>query len=680
MDIIPEILAPVGSEEALIAAVRSGADAVYFGTSNFNARRYAKSFDDNDLIKAVGYCHARNVKTYITVNTLIRDEELQAAAKCLESIAESGADGIIVQDLAVVSLAKNISPGLKLHASTQMAVHNLDGVLQLEEVGFSRVVLARELSLHEISSICMRCGTEIEVFVHGALCASFSGMCYFSASLGERSGNRGTCAQPCRLPFKCRGEEYCLSLKDMSHLKYLNKLSECGVRSFKIEGRMKRPEYVAAAVNAARLARDGMPYSEEDLQSVFSRNGFTDGYLTARVDQAMFGTRSDKDAEKTKNSLSSFRNLYRNERQSVPVKGSFVAKKGEPVSFSVSDDLHSVTVSGVYPEAVKNTETKDDALKKSICQTGGTPFYFNEILIDMDKGLTVPLSSVKAIRREALEKLLIMRESVDARMIHPAIIDKKDRNVQSIEKEPLLRVHFSSADQVFRDERINTYILPVHELIQHPELIDSKVWCELPDVTFPDEEEQLDEKLDILKARGLTDAVAGNLGSVRRALRKNLKVHGGYGLNITNRISAEEYRKLGLADITVSFELSFPKIRDLFTVIPLGCIIAGRLPLMQMRNCPARKSGGCRNCDGHPTVTDHTGRKFPVICHEKRYVTLLNSVPYYTADKTLPNVDFYTVFLTTETREEGMQLVGSAAERRKTSMERTTGMSFRLLL
>ncbi len=674
----PEILAPVGSEEALIAAVRSGADAVYFGTGECNARRNAGKFEGEALDAAVRYCHARNVRVYLTVNTLLRDEELQTAANTLEHIAQSGADGIIIQDFAVAELAKKICPSLERHASTQMAVHNAAGVLQLEEMGFSRVVLARELSGKEIRMIRERTHAELEVFVHGALCMSASGMCYLSASLGERSGNRGTCAQPCRLPFACNGANHCLSLKDMSHLMYLQELAEIGVASCKIEGRMKRPEYVAAAVDAARRARDGEPYKTDGLKAVFSRSGFTDGYYTGKRDHSMFGMRTQEDADRSKEVLSGFRELYRSERASVPISAALTVQTGIPVSLIASDGTNTVSVSGDVPKIAQTVPATEQTLLRNLKKTGGTPFVLGETKIVLDDGLMVPASSLNALRREALEKLLAERERPPKREIYPVTVSEQKSGRHC--KTPQIRVRFANAAQMIADPAVSVCSLPIDELVSHPELIAPNVWCELPELIYPMEEERIERQLAALKGQGLTDAVAGNIGAVRLAKNAGLQVHGGYGLNLTNYLAADAMARIGLTDLTASFELPYPKMRDLTASIPLGCIVAGRLPLMQFRSCPARKNTGCGTCDGHPVVTDRTGRSFPLVCHNRSYSTMLNSVLYDTADKRWPELDFYTIYLTIESKEEARTLLSSVLAHEKPEQERTTGMSFRTLL
>lgn len=674
----PEILAPVGSEDALIAAVRSGADAVYFGAGECNARRGAGRFEGEALDRAVRYCHARNVRVYVTVNTLLRDEELQSAADSLCAIAKSGADGIIIQDLAVARLAKEICPSLERHASTQMAVHNAAGANALAKMGFSRVVLARELTGREIRAIREQTDVELEVFLHGALCMSVSGMCFLSASLGERSGNRGTCAQPCRLPFSCGNNRDCLSLKDMSHLSYFRELAEIGVASCKIEGRLKRPEYVAAATNAACLARDGAPYETDSLAAVFSRSGFTDGYYTGKRDRRMFGTRTREDADRSKDVLASFRELYRKERASVPIDATLSLSETAPTVLTVSDGTHTVSVEGEPALRAKTAPATEESLRAGVAKTGGTPFVLQSFHASIAPGTMLPASALNALRRTSLDRLLALREAPPERAVTPVAVPPASGGRHA--KAPKLFVRFATAKQQFSDARIFACSLPADELLRHPDRIGETVWCELPALCWPGEEPKLVETLRTLSEQGVRDAVAGNIGTIRLAKEAGMRVHGGYGLNVANRLAAAAYAELGLVDLTVSFELPFAKMRDLSSHIPLGCIVAGRLPLMQFRSCPARSEKGCGACSGAPTVTDRTGRSFPLVCHARQYTTMLNSVPYYAADKRLPELDFYTVYCTTESREEAQRLTEAVLRRDPPTGEHTTGMSFRVLL
>ena len=336
-----EVLAPVGAREQLIAAVRSGADAVYLGTKDFNARKNADNFDGDDLKEAIKYAHGRGVRVYVALNTVITDSELQTAVDTVKAVATAGADAVIVQDLAMYRIVKEVCPDMPLHASTQMSVHNVEGAKELEKLGFCRIVPARELSLDELRAIRENVGIELEVFVHGALCMSVSGQCYFSAMLGSRSGNRGRCAQPCRLPFKLKGGNgYALSLKDSSLCNYLKELEAMGVKSAKIEGRMKRPEYVSAAVRACREGLDNGKVSEktaETLKSVFSRTGFTDGYYKGKRDKNLFGYRQKEDVTSATNKLlSEIRNSYKDEPKAVGLNMSLSLKCGEKAELIVT--------------------------------------------------------------------------------------------------------------------------------------------------------------------------------------------------------------------------------------------------------------------------------------------------------------------------------------------------------
>ena len=324
-----EILAPAGSVESLTAAVRCGANAVYLGTKNFNARRNADNFDGSALKSAVEYCHQRNVKVYLTANTLVADDEMSSAYNTIKTALEYGVDAFIVQDLGVAKMIRQCFPSARLHASTQCSVNTPDGVNALKELGFKRIVVPREMSLDEIKEIREKTDVELEMFVHGALCMCVSGQCYMSAMLGGRSGNRGLCAQPCRLSFSADNSgSFDLSLKDLSLIDKIKEIESAGIISLKIEGRMKRPEYVAAAVTACKNAVCGN-YSARDekiLKSVFSRSGFTDGYFTGKR-QDMFGTRQKEDVVSAKDVLKELSHLYDNENPLVPIDLKFECRE-----------------------------------------------------------------------------------------------------------------------------------------------------------------------------------------------------------------------------------------------------------------------------------------------------------------------------------------------------------------
>ena len=673
----PEILAPVGTEGSLEAAVYAGADAVYFGAGACNARRNAGQFTGERLTEAVRFCHAHGVNVHVTVNTLVRDEERADVADTLTEIAESGADAIIVQDLTVMRLAKQICPDLQLHGSTQMAVHNASGVKMLEDLGFSRVVLARELSIDEIRKIREQTHAELECFVHGALCMSASGICYLSAMLGERSGNRGMCAQPCRLPFVCNGAEYALSLKDMSHIAHYGTYRDIGISSLKIEGRLKSPDYVAAAVDAVRRARDGEPYSEQLLRDVFSRGGFTEGYYTGKRNHTMFGMRTQEDAKRAQNVLSDIRNIYRGPRNDVPVSMHVEIKEGIPATLTVDDGTHSLTVTGDIPEIAIRSPLTDESVQKSLRKTGGTPFAVEAFQSEIGEGLMLPASALNAMRRSALEALYEARASIPKRTVRKSdlTIAGELRNT-----ETQLFVRFASIEQYTDNTSIDYYSLPVDVLSTHPERITEHTVGEIPILIYPDEEQRMTDLLFALKERGLRYVLAENIGAVRMAKEAGLIPIGGYGLNVTNSDAIEAYKDMGVAAQIVSFELSVPKIRDLKSMLPLGMIVAGRLPLMQLRSCPARSNKGCVQCEGRPVVTDRKGATFPLVCRERRYSTLLNSVPLYLCDKPLPPLDFYVIYLTIESKEEAASLIRLAAAGDPPKTPHTTGLAFRKLL
>ena len=336
-----EVLSPAGSTDALVAAVQNGADAVYLGYGSFNARMNAKNFTLEQLRQSVSYCHIRGVKVYLTLNTLVLDRELKTAAQLVLDAKDAGVDAILVQDLGVLQLVRQMAPDMPIHASTQMSVHNLEGVQKAAEMGVSRVVLARELSRSQIASICQASPIEVEVFVHGALCMCHSGQCYMSAMIGRRSGNRGHCAQPCRMSYGFDRSEnrYPLSLKDNCLVSYLRELDRMGVSCIKIEGRMKRAEYVAITTKIYKDASRGKPVTDQQIQAlrkVFSRQGFTDGYYRGRIGADMYGIRQEE--ENDRKLFASARASYENtETQRVNVAMEMSVLYGLPASLTVMD-------------------------------------------------------------------------------------------------------------------------------------------------------------------------------------------------------------------------------------------------------------------------------------------------------------------------------------------------------
>ena len=675
----PEILAPVGGEEQLLAAVRCGADAVYLGGQNFNARRNAANFTETDLTQAVSYCHARGVKVYVTVNTVVLDAELPALEEEADHIANAGADAVIIQDMAVLRLFAARYTSLKRFASTQTAVHNVDGARFLESVGFDSIVLARELSLREIESICRAVSIQKEAFIHGAHCMSVSGACYLSAMLGGRSGNRGLCAQPCRLNWTSGDHPYALSLKDMSLLPHLTELASVGVNSFKVEGRMKRPEYVAAATAACKLALAGKPYDAESLRAVFSRSGFTAGYLKGTRNADMFGYRTKEDVTGADGVLASLAALYRNETPLVPVDLTFsLSESGS--SLTVSDGTRVVPATGPAPEWAIHRALDEESARKSLEKTGGTPFFVRSFTAEIADGFTLPASALNAMRRDALDELLAQRGSVRPHKRENFSFPPPERYQSKVEK-PALWARFYRKDQIACTDSFARILLPAEEI--DAELISQfgeKLTAQLPTVLFPADEPAFDAHLEALAKLGLSSVWANNVYGIALGKRLGLTVHGGYGLNSTNTEALRFYEEQKLASLTLSFELSMSAIKSLGGTMPRGIVSYGSLPLMQLRNCPIKASAGCAACGQAGELIDRKQVRFPVECDHYRTVALLNSVPLDIAERNLRGLDHQVLYFTRESPEAIAAITARFAKGDQTAEPHTTGLYYRTLL
>ena len=675
---VPEILAPVGGREQLLAAVRCGADAVYLGAKGFNARRNAENFDKYSLADAVSYCHARGVHVHVTVNTLVMDDEMDALEGTAREIAESGADAVIIQDLAVMRLFRDHYPTIRRHASTQMAVHNMDGVRLMQELGFDRVVLARELSLHEIAEINRCVEIETEVFVHGAHCMSVSGMCYLSAMLGGRSGNRGLCAQPCRLDFRFGTHDHALSLKDLSVIHYIRELTDAGVVSFKIEGRMKRPEYVAAAVTACRDAMEGKTPDMARLRAVFSRSGFTAGYLTGRRTPEMFGYRRREDVQAAEGVFRELSGLYKEERPSIPVDLSLTLTP-EISYLDAACGEDRVHVTGPIPQTARTRPTDGASAKKSLEKMGGTPFYLRTFSCHIAEGVMLPISDLNALRRTALAELLHKRS-----MPHPhpyRAAPAEPYIAHTCAQTVALWGRFEEETQIPKDTtRFDRILLPANVLDHRPDLITrfaGRLIAELPALLFPEDEPAFAECLSRLFQLGVRDVLTDNVYGIPLARRFGFRIHGGFGLNLLNTAALAEYEKLELASVTVSLELSMQKIRSLGGALPRGILAYGYLPLMRMRACPAKS--GCNSCNGHPDLTDRRGVTFPLLCHGRTYTTLLNSVPLYIADKPVNGIDHAILYFTNESSGECERIAAMFSAQAAPDFPRTNGLYYRSL-
>lgn len=673
-----EIMAPAGSQEQLTAAIRSGADCIYFGCGHLSARRYAQGFDDPAAV--IDFCHARGVKAVAALNIVLTDHELPEAVRLIGEVAKAGGDGLIVQDLAVAALAKAICPALPLHASTQMTIHNVEGAKALEAMGFRRAVLARELTMSEIESISKETSLELEVFVHGALCMSVSGCCYLSSTLGGRSGNRGVCAQPCRLNFVREDQKpYALSLKDMSCLKWLPKLAKLGIHAFKIEGRMKRPEYVAAVITQVSAALAGQKPDMSLLADVFSRGGFTDGYIAGRRNEMMFGHRTKEDTVNTKKALAGLTQLYRHERQRIPLAMKLSVKAHQPVSLTLYADNNQVTIVGEEPVPAKERPLTKEFARDCLFRCGGSPYLPQEFTAAIEPGLMFPMAALKMLRRKGLEQLTAARLAASRRLINHVKLPTEKRYTPA--NSLSVQVAAQSFEQVKDFPMPERLYIPWHEILSQPE--ETHRWrpvlfADLPALHF--NSQTFKDLLLQLKAAGITGVRVQNIGDIPPAVEMGFTVSGGAGLNITNTMALQEYKRLGLQDTLLSFELPKAPLRELGGTIKRGMLLYGHLPLMHMRACPLKRGTRCGDCKGEGVLTDRKGMSFRVVCSQRNFTTLYNPIPLYLGDKgTLP-VDFGVVQFTNELPDICLKRYQMVLQQAKPDFDRTCGLYERTLL
>ena len=618
-----ELLAPAGSMEALKAAVQNGANAVYLGCGTFNARQGAKNFTPQTLTEAVKYCHVRGVAVHLTLNTLVSDKEIPELIELIRHAALSAVDAFIVQDLGVIQLCRQIAPHIPIHGSTQMTIHSLSGVLLCAAWGLRRVVLSRELSREEIRYICQNSPIEIEVFAHGALCMCYSGQCYLSAAIGGRSGNRGRCAQPCRQSYGYGRWEnrYPLSLKDNCLVPYLQALEDMGVASIKLEGRMKRPEYVATvtrvyrqAISSGNVTRPMMAA----LHTAFNRQGFTDGYYTGNTGKTMFGIREDgqEDRQWLKEARQSYETAE-NGLVSVVFQATVTA---DGSSVTVTDpDGRSCTVSGPVPEPARLQMLDEEGLSQRLGKTGGTPYLCAGVSATVEPGLMLSAAAINAMRRDVLNQLTALR----ARREQPQLSrPKRIAHFAGNRHHPDLTVQVTNREQVTgRLLKMAPAVLyvPMHLLLEDTD------WCKellrrvqvcavLPRIVHDGEMGKLRQSLSALRSLGVTEALVGNLGLLLPVRECGLQVRGDFGLNLYNSAAVNTARELELISGTLSFEMTLPQIRDVSKAVPCEIISYGRLPLMITENCLVRGRTG--ECTCHLSATkliDKTGAEFPVI-------------------------------------------------------------------
>ena len=673
----PELLAPAGSYESLQAAVRCGADAVYVGARKFSARANAQNFDAESLKSGVEYCHLCGVKLYLAVNTLLFDDEFTALDDLIRLIADIGVDACIVQDFGVAAYIKQRIPSMPLHASTQMTIHTASGVKTAADMGFCRIVAARELSAEQLQEVCeagRQYDVEVEVFVHGAHCMSVSGQCFLSACMGGRSANRGTCAQPCRLPFSATNQPaYALSLRDMCLIEHVDKLREMGVKSLKIEGRMKRPEYVAAAVSAYRTALDGGKPDLEELQAVFSRDGFTDGYFT-KIRKNMFGMRCKDDVLASQKVLSSIRNRYQKERKCEQLNAHYVLKANEPVSLTVTDSAgRYITAFGAVAQIAQNHPTDLDILKKSFEKLGDTIYSAGKVTAELDGISMLNASELNAIRRAACVEMNAKRIDETKPLYQLSTVSDLIHNDTASTEKVRIRVQIRNFEQ-YRcltefQERIDAVLLPLHlaerYLASEQDILISKIILVPP--RWISSEKILTALLETAKQHGFSKILVNHIGILELAKQLGFLMYGGIGLHATNCFALHTLYKLNLEDTLISPETPQRKAKELLSSYRnSGVLVYGRMPMMLTRNCPIKAQIGCLKCQH--ILKDRKKAQLYVDCsryfEKPDYAEIFNSSPIWLADKKefFDSASFALLYMTDESPNQIRNIINEYLE------------------
>ena len=652
---LPELLAPAGDMSCLYAAVAAGADAIYVGGKRFGARAFAKNFDIDELTHAVRYCHLHGVRLYVTLNTLIEDREMAEAVEYAAELYRIGVDALIVADLGVMSAIRRQVPDLELHGSTQMSVHNTPGAAEAYALGATRVVLARELPLSEIKTAVENSPCEIEVFLHGALCVCYSGQCLFSSLVGGRSGNRGECAQPCRLPYN--GGSYPLSLKDLSLADHIPELIESGVASLKIEGRMKSPEYVYSVTNIyRRLLDEGRAATKgenEILRRAFSRGGFTDGYFIGKTEKGMTGIRSEADKQDSRAiDAMSF------SAAKTPVRASVSLKLGKLSEMTLTDGIRSVTAYGQAPTEAENSPLTPDGVRVRLAKMGNTLLSLSpeDISLILDDNVNLPPSALNALRRSAAELFEDQSRRLDEIKYTPHRAKApvaKLLTAQFMSEESFLAARKSSVIK-----NVDIAFLPITSSADSLAMAGGVY---LPPVAFDSELDELTEKLRKAKENGVMYALVGNIGQISLAKSLGYKVIGDFRLNITNGESRRIYEEMGVELSVLSPELTLPQARDIGGAV----ITYGRIPLMITERCFISENFGCKSCN-KCSLTDRKGEKFPMLREANHRNLILNSVPTYMGDRAdelkKHNIKLHHLIFSTEQGYEIEDVVEALAE------------------
>ena len=674
----PELLSPAGNLECLKAAVDCGADAVYVGLKNYSARSFANNFTGSELKEGIAYAHLYDAKVYVAVNTLLDNRELAELEKELVFLNDIGADAIIVQDLGVFYVASKVVPELPVHASTQMTVHNLDGALMLQNMGFSRVVLARELSFDEIKYISENLNIETEIFVHGAHCISYSGQCLMSSFLGGRSGNRGKCAQPCRLLYSYGGykNKSLLSMKDMSYIENISLLKNSKAASLKIEGRMKGVSYVSSVVSMYRKYLDSsLPPNNSDLNSlysVFNRGGYTDGYLIGSVGRDMFcynkpdNPYKDSVAEINPSAPRISADLY------------YEIKKDAFPYLEISSKGKSASVClDVAVSAAQNAPLTDAKVENQLKKLNDTPFAAENIRGILDNGAFLPSSALNELRRRTVLKLTeeLTKPPVRKKGEMPELNCKEDAGkfsgytVKVSNKEQLSAIYGYSFEKILVPVNLLSYINGY-----------GNVYVVLPRIIKDSEISTYINEINKYKSR-ISGIYIGNIGHISAFGRIGLPLCGDFGLNVFNSYAAEVMIEQKLSSVTLSAEISIQKAADIKTSVPKEIIAYGKIPLMITENCLIHNMEGKNCCFFEKTpvhyMEDRKNAMLPVMksglfCRNELY----NSVPIYMADKLSDlyktNVGYFRLSFTDENAKTVKEVVNAYLNKREYEPEKFT--------
>lgn len=651
-----ELLSPAGDFAALKTAVACDADAVYIGGKAFSARKNANNFTDEELLAAVDFCHLHQTKLYVTLNILIKETELEDALAFAQFLIEAGVDGIIIQDLGLMLAVRQMSPEVKINASTQMTIGTSSGVNLLDRLGANRVVLARELSKNEIAAIRKNTKIELEMFVHGAMCMGWSGQCLMSSLIGGRSGNRGLCAQPCRLPYTLLADgkpvtdkKPLLCMKDLCLADNIDEIAPY-VDSFKIEGRMKSAEYTGIVTQTYKSALAGTlaPEQKQTMLSFFSRGGSSVGYLNGRSFQEMMDYAPSEKVTATKAQLTEIKQTPTEKRRLLSL--CLTAKEGEPLSLSgASGDFSAVAV-GEVCEAAKNAPFDENRAKQQLGKLGDTPFLLDEILVQAAGQPFVSVSALNGLRRQVCEDLTKqICESYRKKVQDISVIKntpKREKVAPRLCVQVRTREQFDAAESMGIGAKYLSYDL----FLQVGTKDDI---CVLPPVL---------KEGEVLKLDGAKRLMVQNLGQL--SMPADMLLCGGERLNVTNSLTANALSELGLKRVTLSPELTLREMKQIIenTTLPIEVIAYGRLPLMVMENCVTKSAYRCVKGAENLALSDRMGEQFPLVCDGCRNV-LYNSVPLYMADKAEDllslNATVLRLLFTTENYEECRHVIAA---------------------